>query len=196
MRGNRLIPGFIHSLLAADVPRCRSPPLRSEFPAKQIQIGERTMFDNTYPYALRMEIREGAIHYLVSFADGQSVLRETEVSREVYLTLDECRRHEKRQKNFFDRHIEHSNLTDETLNCRALHAQETAAETVARKEEADALHAAIAGLPEVQRRRFILHHGIGLTYEQSAEVEGCSKGSVFRSVSRAEAKIREVIKNF
>jgi RNA polymerase sigma-70 factor (ECF subfamily) len=154
------------------------------------------MFYNTYPYALRTEIREGVIHYLVSFADGQSVLRETEVSREVYLTLDECRRHEKRQKNFFDRHIEHSDLTDETLNLRALHAQETAAEAVARKEEADALHAAIAGLPEVQRRRFVLHHGIGLTYEQISEIEGCTKMPVKRSIDRAAEKIREVIKKF
>jgi RNA polymerase sigma-70 factor (ECF subfamily) len=154
------------------------------------------MFYNTYPYALRMEIREGAINYIVSFADGQSVLRETEVSREVYLTLDECRRHEKRQKNFFDRHIEHSDLTDETLSRRALNAPKTADEAVAHKEEAGALHAAIAELPEVQRRRFVLYHEIGLTYAQIADMEGCTKRAVKFSVDIAEGKIREKLKNF
>jgi RNA polymerase sigma-70 factor (ECF subfamily) len=195
MRENHRMHGIIRSLFAAGMPRCRSPPLRSEL-FQRIQIGEWAMFDNTNPYALRTEVRKGITYYYVSFTDSLNTFRETEVSSEVYLLLDECRRHEKRQKNFFDRHIEHSDLTDETLNRRALHTPETADEAVLRKEEANALRAVIAGLPEIQRRRFILYHEVRLTYEQIAKAEGCSKASVFRSVSRAEEKIREVIKNF
>jgi hypothetical protein len=43
------------------------------------------MFDNTNQYTLRTEIHEGITRYYVSFADGQTVHRETEVSRPVYL---------------------------------------------------------------------------------------------------------------
>jgi RNA polymerase sigma-70 factor (ECF subfamily) len=56
------------------------------------------------------------------------------------------------------------------------------------------LRQAIQELPEIQRRRFVLYHEFGLTYEQIAEMEGCSKVSVFRSVDRAEDKIREMLK--
>jgi len=54
----------------------------------------------------------------------------------------------------------------------------------------------MAELPATQRRRFILYHEFGLTYEQIAEMEGCSKVSAFRSVSRAEEKIKDELRNF
>jgi RNA polymerase sigma-70 factor (ECF subfamily) len=178
------------------MPRCRSPPLQSDFRKISDFRLERTMFDNTNPYTLRTEIREGITHYYVSFRNGQSALRETEVNRDVYLTIDECRKHEKRQRNFFDRHIEHSDLTDETLSRRAQTPPASVEEAIIGKEFADALRAVIDGLPKGQQRRFILYHEIGLTYEQIAEIEGCSKVSAFRSVSRAEEKIRDVMRNF
>ena len=53
----------------------------------------------------------------------------------------------------------------------------------------------IQELPELQRRRFVLHHEFGLTYEQIAEMEGRRKSAVCESVLRAEEKIREKIKN-
>jgi RNA polymerase sigma-70 factor (ECF subfamily) len=154
------------------------------------------MFDNTNPYVLRTEIRKGITRYYVSFRDGQATLREIEVSREVYLVIDECRKHEKRQKNFFDRYIEHSELMDETLSRRAHTLPMSVEEELDRKEEADALRAAIGGLPEIQRRRFVLYHEAHLTYEQIAEVEGCTKRAVKFSVDIAEEKIREKLKNF
>jgi RNA polymerase sigma-70 factor (ECF subfamily) len=154
------------------------------------------MFDNTNPYVLRTEIREGITRYYVSFRDGQAVLRETEVSREVYLVIDECRRHEKRQKNFFDRYIEHSELTDETLSHRAHTSPMSVEEEIDKKEESDALRAAIGELPEIQRRRFVLHHEAHLTYKQIAEIEGCTKRAVKFSVDIAGEKLRGKLKNF
>jgi RNA polymerase sigma-70 factor (ECF subfamily) len=154
------------------------------------------MFDNTNPYILRTEIAAGITRYYVSFADGEATLRETEISREVYLAMEECRKHEKRQRNFFDRYIEHSDLADETLRHRALFSPEPIEETIINNETADALRAAVARLPKVQRRRFILYHETGLTYEQISKMEGCTKMPIKRSIDRAEEKIREELKNF
>ena len=50
---------------------------------------------------------------------------------------------------------------------------------------------AIAELPEVQRRRFVLYYEHELTYDQIATMEGCKRQPVIRSVARAEEKIRE-----
>jgi RNA polymerase sigma-70 factor (ECF subfamily) len=153
------------------------------------------MFDNTNPYALRAEVREGITYYYISFTDGQAVRQEIEVSREMYFAIDECRKHEKRQQNFYERHIEHFDLTDEALFLRALAPPPSIEEALIEKELANALRVAIKKLPDIQRRRFILYHERGLTYEQIAEIEGCKKQSVCDSVRLAEKKVREKINN-
>jgi hypothetical protein len=84
---------------------CRSPPFQSEF-LKKIQIGERTMFDNTNPYTLRTEVVGGITRYYVAFTDGQAVLRETEVSRPVYLEFLRFVKVERNLRRFDERHIE------------------------------------------------------------------------------------------
>ena len=53
---------------------------------------------------------------------------------------------------------------------------------------------AIAELPEMLKRRFLLYREFGLTYDQIAEIEGCKRQPVMRSVARAEEKIREKLK--
>ncbi|MGI6176338.1 MAG: hypothetical protein ACOYJC_09355 [Christensenellales bacterium] len=53
------------------------------------------MFDNENPYTLRTEVVEGITHYYVSFQDGQAIMRETEVSRPVYLEFLRFVKHER-----------------------------------------------------------------------------------------------------
>jgi RNA polymerase sigma-70 factor (ECF subfamily) len=78
------------------------------------------MFDNTNPYTLRAEITDGITRYFVSFTDGQNIRRETEVSRPVYLEFLRFVRVERNLRRSDERHNERSDLTDETLNRRAL----------------------------------------------------------------------------
>lgn len=174
---------------------CRSPPLQSEFLSK-IQIGERTMFDNTNPYTLRAEIVEGIRHYYVTFKDGQAIPRETEVSRPVYLEFLRFVKHERNLRRSDERHIEQSEMTDETLHNRAVHTPKDIDEGVFDSMRNERLRQIITELPEIQRRRFILYHEFGLTYEQIAVMEGCKRQPVTRSIQRAEEKIREAMKSF
>lgn len=154
------------------------------------------MFDNTNLYSLRVEVINDISHYFISFDDGQAVLRETEVSRPVYLELGRFIRHERNLRRSDERHLEQSDLTDETMYNRALHPPKSVEETAFDNLRDERLQQAIAELPEIQRRRFVLHHELGLTYEQIAEMEGCKRQPVTRSIERAEDKIREVIKFF
>ena len=78
---------------------------------------------------------------------------------------------------------------------RALHQQKSLEETVFDSLRNECLRLAIRQLSVIQRRRFVLHHEFGLTYEQIAEIEGYKKQSVCESILRAEEKIREIIKN-
>ena len=153
------------------------------------------MFDNTNPYTLRTEIVEGITHYYVSFWDGQAIPRETEVSRPVYLEFCRFVKQERNLRRSDERHIEQSDLTDETLYNRALRPPERVEETVFDSLRNERLRQSIAELPEIQRRRFVLHHEFGFTYEQIAEMEGCKKQSACDSVMLAEKRIREKLKN-
>lgn len=141
------------------------------------------------PYALRTEESEGRTRYFVLFKDGQAIAREIEVSREVYTAIDDCRKHEKRQRSFFERHIEYSELTDETLNARARHTPKTVEELTLEAERNETLYRAIAELPEIQRRRFVLYFEHGMTYAAIGRLEGCSATSVKGSIDIARAKV-------
>lgn len=152
------------------------------------------MFDNANPYTLRTEVAEGMTRYFISFMDGQAILRETEVSRPVYLEFLRFVKAERNLRRWDERHTEQSDLTDESLYDRALYKPKSVEDAAFDSLRNEKLRQAIQELPELQRRRFVLHHEFGLTYEQIAEMEGCSKVSVFRSVSRAEDKIREILK--
>ena len=154
------------------------------------------MFDNTNPYTLRTEIVEGITHYYVSFADGQAIPRETKVSRPVYLEFCRFVKRERNLRRSDERHIEQSDLTDETLYNRALQPPKSVEDAAIDDIRDEQLRQVIAELPETQRRRFILYHEFGLTYEQIAEMEGCTKRAIKFSVDLAEEKIKEKLKDF
>jgi RNA polymerase sigma-70 factor (ECF subfamily) len=151
------------------------------------------MFDNKKIYTLRMDINGCITRYFISFTDGQGVRRETEVSHPIYLEFLRFVRIERNFRRSDERHIEKSELTEETLNRRMLRPPESVEETVLDSQRNERLRQAVADLPETQRWRFVLHHKCGLTYEQIAEIEGCSFQAVAKSIKAAENSIK---KNF
>jgi RNA polymerase sigma-70 factor (ECF subfamily) len=152
------------------------------------------MIRQSNTYALRTEESGGVTRYFVSFRDGQAVMREAEVNSEIYLALDDCRKHEKRQRSFYERHVEYSELTDETLNDRARHTPKGTEETVIEAERGEAMYRAIAELPVIQRRRFLLYCEHSMTYAAIGRLEGCSATAVKGSVDIAKAKIIKKLK--
>ena len=148
------------------------------------------MFDNTNPYTLRKEIVGGITRYYVSFVDGQSLRRETEISRPVYLQFCRFVREETKLRRRDERHEEQSALTDASLQKRALKRPKSLEETVFDIQINEQLQLAIQELPEIQRRRFVLCYEFGLTYEQIAQMEGRTVSPIKRSIDRAREKIR------
>ena len=149
------------------------------------------MSNYTSTYALRVEEIQGITHYFIAFKDGRGLFRETEVSRPVYLEFQRSAREEQNQARWSRRHIEQSELTDQSLYDRALHKPKALEEVVLDNLCNERLAQTVAMLSETMRRRFVLYHDFGLTYQQIAEMEGCTKMPVKRSIDRAEEKIRE-----
>jgi RNA polymerase sigma-70 factor (ECF subfamily) len=153
------------------------------------------MFDHTNPYTLRSEIVGGITRYYVSFIDSEAMPRETEVSRPVYVEFLRFVKIERNLRRSDERHLEQSDLTEKSLYNRALCQPKSVCDMAFDSQLNEQLRLAIQGLTEIQRRRFVLYHEFGLTYEQIAEMEGCTKQSVYEAVSRAGEKIRNKIKN-
>ena len=132
-------------------------------------------------------------HYL-SFRDGQGVLRELLINKELFELLNCFELDDLSFLNEVDRHYEHSELTEATLYDRAFVLPESVEDAVLRNMRYEALHNAINKLPETQRRRLILYYFNGLTYSQIAEMEGCKYQTVQDSIYAALNNLKKILK--
>ena len=130
--------------------------------------------------------------FYLFFKDGGGVKRWMEIDKALFDTFNEFELDDLSFFNEVDRHYEQSEVTEATLNRRAAKPQESVEETVSQRMEVDKLHQAIAQLPEKQRRRLVLYYFGEFTYEQIADMEGCTISPVKRSIEKAI----ENLKNF
>ena len=138
---------------------------------------------------------EDGRHWL-TFLDGQGDRHHVEISAAVYALFDSFELDDLSYLNEVDRHYEQSELTEASLYDRAVHRPATVEESALQSMEYAQLHRAISELPEIQKRRLILYYFQGLTYEQIAEMEGCTKRAVKFSVDIAVEKLKKFFKNF
>ncbi len=132
--------------------------------------------------------------YYLSFKDGQAVRHEMEIQKDLFDMLNQFELDDLSILNEWDRHIEHYEQTEQSLNRRACLKTETVEEAVLSRMEQEQLHKAILALSEIQRRRLTLYYFQGLTYEKIAEIEGCTKMAVKFSVDIAVEKLKKFFK--
>ena len=132
--------------------------------------------------------------YYISFKDGQGVYHEFEINKALYDAFDSFELEDVRYFNVLSRHIEQSEIWDTTLNVRALKKSESLEEAVLKNIQIEKLHEAIKQLPDTQRRRLILYFFGGMTYEQIAKKEGCTKMPVKRSIDAALERLKKELK--
>ena len=145
------------------------------------------------PYTLSEMVDTASMsHYYISFIDGQGRNIRLEISRELFATFDRFELDDLSFLNEVDNHYEHSELTEATLNARALHKPDTVEDIVSHRIQSKKLREAIAHLPQTQRTRLLLYYFGGKTYQQIAEMEGCTHHAVMKSVSAAI----KTLKNF
>ncbi len=154
-----------------------------------VLAAERT---RTNPYEIfSVGIDTDTPHFYVSFKDGQGVQICMEIDKAVFDQLDRFELDDLSFLNEWDRHIEHSELTEVALHTRAIadiESVEIAAFTEIQNEQ---LRRAIAALPEIQRRRLVMYYFDGLTYEEIAQREGCTHPAVIKSVKAAISKLKK-----
>lgn len=143
--------------------------------------------DKYNPYSI---CEKGGCYY-IEFLDGERKKHQFEISKEVYEAFDEFELRDISYLHQWDKYIEHSELWESTLNERTFKKPESVEEVVLEKLLVERLHRAIQKLPELQKRRLILYFYDGMTYDQIAEIEGCTKMPVKRSIDAAIEKLKK-----
>jgi len=152
------------------------------------------MYKSKNPYKLKVLLdTAGQERYYVSFKDGTGTIQEVEISRELFLEFQSFEKEYKHEANIYDRYIEHVELTEEQLSKRALNPPKSLEEEVNRRIIRYIINKIILDLPQAHTRRFILYYEFGFTLEKIAELEGCSKMAVKKSIDSALRKILKYI---
>ena len=95
--------------------------------------------------------------------------------------------------NEVDNHYEHSELTEATLIKRAVVRPENVEAAVLSQMESQQLHIAISRLTEIQRRRLTLYYYGELTHQQIADIEGCAREVVTKSIKKAICNLKKIL---
>lgn len=142
----------------------------------------------------KLEITENN-GYLLSFTDGEGVIQKLNISEELYELFNLFELEDISYMNEISRHYEHSELTEEIINQKALYKIEPLDNYIEKRVNHLLLNRAIEKLPEIQRRRLTLYYFNDMTYDEIACIEKCSKGAVKKSISIAKRKIKSQLKN-
>lgn len=122
------------------------------------------------------------------------MLQELEISKELYDTFNNFELEDLSYLNIVDRHLEQSEVWENTLNARAIYQPETVEDIVFHNIQVQQLHRAIKRLPKIQRHRLLLYFFEGMTYEEIARVDGCSKVAVKYVIDKAIENLKKNLK--
>ena len=145
--------------------------------------------DKLNPYTLSVENNT----YYISFTDGQGVFHKQEITLDLYSVFDKFELDDISRINEASRHLSEMGMSEESLCHLIADPSESMEDRVYRRIMYHKLHKAIDQLPDIQRRRIRLYYFEGLTYEQIAQMEGCSKRAVKFSVDIALKKLKDYL---
>lgn len=145
--------------------------------------------DKYNPYTLCSE--KG--RYYISFVDVNNNFQEISVSQKVFESFNKFELEDISQMNEYDRHLEHSEVDENTLYQKSVSSEQPLEEYFDKAQDAENLHMAISKLPEVQKRRLNKYFFEEKTFDKIALEEGCTYQCVQRSVYRAVAKIKNIL---
>lgn len=147
--------------------------------------------DKYNPYTLSTESGK----YYILFIDVNNHIQKVELSKKLFDSFNKFELEDISQMNEYDRHYEHSEVYEKTLNKKNVAVSQSLEEHFEDVLVMENLHMAITKLPEVQKRRLKKYYFEDKTFEEIAHEEGCTYQCVQRSVYRAVGKIKNILKN-
>lgn len=132
--------------------------------------------------------------YIITFIDSRNSYQKIAVSEEIYRAFNQFELNDLREMNQFDRHIEHSEVFEETLYHRALKKPESMENIIINKIILEKILFYINSLPEMQRRRIKLYYFKELSLEEIAILERTTHQAISKSIRLGIVKIQRIMK--
>ena len=130
-------------------------------------------------------------HYFIQFKNGAGIEHCLEIEEPLFDLFDQFELDDLSYMNEVDNHYEHSELTEASLRRRAVVRPEDVEAVVLGQMDCEQLHIAISRLPEIQRRRLTLYYYGGLTHQQIADIEGCTRWAVSKAITQAICNLKK-----
>ena len=124
--------------------------------------------------------------------NGQAL--SVEVSVEVYECLDRADHKEENLAHEKRRHWDSREFDEYIVAAEGRTYQETPEQYVCRRETLDELLSMLESCTATQRRRFLLYALDGLSYEQIARLDGCSRSSVQSAIEGVRKKLQKLLR--
>lgn len=141
------------------------------------------------PYILGFD--ENKEKYTVEFFDNKQIIHKVEISNEIYEAFNRFELDDVSQIHKYQRHIEHSEIYEETLNERAIHKAISVEEIVSNNMLMEDLKEAIDSLSDIQKRRIKMYYFEELTQKEIAEKEGTSIRAVQYTLNSAITQLQK-----
>ena len=140
--------------------------------------------------------------YVVVFKDNRNKTHNIEVSKDIYNAFDRVELYKAfdsfelediSQMHKYERHIEHSEVYEETIYSRSINKQTSLEEEVERKILYENIRTTMSKLTEIQRRRIKLYFFENMNFTQIARLEKCDESSVRESIYGGIEKIKKIL---
>lgn len=123
------------------------------------------------PYTLDFD--EVKNTYTVEFVDNKKVIHKVEISEKVYQAFDKFELEDISQIHKYRKHIEHSEIYEETLNNRMVDNPITIEDEIEQKLLLEDIKEAFNVLTDTQKRRFKMYYFDDMNFKEIASKEGC-----------------------
>ena len=145
------------------------------------------------PYTLRYDNKKNT--YTVTFKNAKGFIENVNIKKEIYDLLNKFELEDLSEMNEYDRHTEHSEVYEETLNKRMLYKPLSTDEIIEKNITNIKLKSAINGLSKIQRRRIVMYYFEDFTQEEIAKIENISHQAVSKNILNAIKIIKKNLKN-
>lgn len=179
---------------------CRSPP-SNQFLKNLKLIGGKKLVkmpvrnkskDNPYTLGFDEHIEK----YTVEFIDNKKVIRKIEISNTIYEAFNKFELDDISQMHKVQKHIEHSEVFDETLYKRAIHKPVSIEQEVENIILNMELMKAINQLSTIQKRRVKMYYFKNMTQQEIADFEHTSIRAVQYTLNSAITNLKEKLQKF
>lgn len=143
-------------------------------------------------------VLKGYCNAIISIKNVNEKIKFIKINKELKDEVKIHKRHLKSQKNEFDRHIEHLELTETQINKRAISKAPTTEEMFFEKEGERQIIKTIWSLPEPQNRRVYMFIVEEFSLTEIAKIENRAipviKRSVDRGIKNLQEKLKKILK--